>query len=74
MSVKTQMCLYNVEHVWSGMLERSLPYSRGCDDSEEEDPAPAECVKRLEHEDVLQEERVQLSQLFRGKEDRQEVK
>lgn len=55
---------------WKG----SLPYSRGCDDSKKENPAPAESVRRLEHEDVLQEERVQLSQLFRGKEDRQEVK
>lgn len=36
----------------------NLPYGRRCDGSNEENPAPAEWVRRLEHEDVLEEERV----------------
>lgn len=39
-------------------LSLNLPYSRRCDDSNEENPAPAEWVRRLEDEDVLEEERV----------------
>lgn len=42
----------------------NVPYGWCCDDSDEEDPAPAERVRRLEDEDVLEEERVQLRQLL----------
>lgn len=41
----------------------NIPYSWCSDDSNEEDTTPAERVRRLEDEDVLEEERVQLSQL-----------
>lgn len=40
-----------------------IPHSGCSDDSNEEDTTPAERVRRLEDEDVLQEERVQLCQL-----------
>lgn len=40
-----------------------IPYSWRCNDSNEKDTTPAERVRGLEDEDVLQEECVQLSQL-----------
>lgn len=43
----------------------NIPHGWCCDDSDEEDPAPAERVRRLEDEDVLEEECVQLRQLLR---------
>ncbi len=45
------------------MCLHHLPYSRSSDDPDEQDPAPAESVACWEHEDVLQEECVQLRQL-----------
>lgn len=39
-------------------LSLSLPHSGRCDGSNKENPAPAEWVRRLEDEDVLEEERV----------------
>lgn len=36
----------------------NLPHSGCCDDSNKENPAPAEWVRRLEDEDVLEEEGV----------------
>lgn len=41
----------------------ALPHSRSRDDADEEDPTPAERVARGEHENVLEEERVQLCEL-----------
>ncbi len=46
-----------------------IPNSGCSDDSNEEDATPAERVRRLEDEDVLEEERVQLCQLWPEKMD-----
>lgn len=49
---------WKVEVKKSVFLSLNSPYSRRCDDSNEENPATAEWVRRLEDEDVLEEERV----------------
>lgn len=43
----------------------NLPYSGSSDDSNKEDTTPAEWVRGLEDEDMLEEEGVQLCQLWR---------
>lgn len=57
--------LDTVNHIscWSERLE--IPNSGCRDDSNKEDTTPAERVRRLEDEDVLEKERVQLCQLWR---------
>lgn len=42
----------------------SLPHGRSCDDTDEQDSTPAESVARRENENVLEEESVQLCQLW----------
>lgn len=46
-------------YVWGSIV----PYGGCSDDTNEEDATPAERVRGLEDEDVLEEERVQLCQL-----------
>lgn len=58
-------------HFWSlvlcedGILKLNIPYCWCSDDPNKKDTTPAERVRGLEDEDVLQEERVQLCKLWR---------
>lgn len=45
----------------------TLPHCGGSDDPNEEDPAPAERMRGLEYEDMLQEKGVQFCELLESK-------
>lgn len=52
---------FKLGNIWD--LSLNVPYSGCSDDSQEKDTTPAERMRGLEDEDVLEEERVQLGQL-----------